>query len=191
VNLRGNLDLSHDGRQGEPLKSEWSDVRIGMIQGVMQCGVKMENINGNATLSGKFDGQRFFCRGELNVDSLNYKDYQFTHVIGPFSIDDQQVLLGSLVDKSPEGTPLLNADGTQRSPRSLSANLFGGTLYGDGRVILGAEPRYDLSATLAHADLAKMAMEVIDGKQTLQGKIMANIELHGVGMSRNAMSGRG
>jgi hypothetical protein len=34
-------------------------------------------------------------------------------------------------------------------------------------------------------------MEVMDGKQNLQGKVMANIELHGAGTSRNAISGRG
>ena len=56
---------------------------------------------------------------------------------------------------------------------------------------LGPEPRYHLAATLAHADLARMAREVMDPRQHLQGKIMANVELHGVGTSRNAMSGRG
>lgn len=188
INLRGNLDLIHTGRQGEPLRSQWQDVRIGMMQGAMQCGVKLENVHGNVILSGMFDGQKLFCRGELNVDSLNYKDYQFTHVTGPVWIDDQRVLLGNLVDRSAEGAPLVNADGT---PRSITANLFGGTMYGDGWVALGAEPRYGLSATLAHADLSQLALEMMDGKQNLQGKIMANVELHGAGTSRNAISGRG
>ncbi len=191
LSLRGNLDLMHDGRQGAPLRSAWDNVRIVMFQGAMQCGVKLENICGDATLTGKFDGQRFFCRGELNVDSLNYKDYQFTYVVGPIWIDDQQVLLGKSVDSTVDGSPIVNADGTQRSPRSITANLFGGTIYGDGCVALGPEPRYGLRATLIHADLQCLAQEVMDGKQNLQGKIMANIELHGTGASRNAMSGRG
>jgi hypothetical protein len=191
INLCGNLDLFHDGRQGQPLRSRWDDMRINMVQGAMQCGVKLDNIWGTATLSGQFDGQNFFCRGELNLESLNFKDCQFKHVMGPILIDDQRVLLGSLVDRAADGTPLLNADGTPRTPRSISANLFGGTIYGDGQVSLGAEPRYHLKAVLAHADLASLAREVIDGKQHLQGKIMANVELHGVGTSRNALSGRG
>ncbi|MGD0518703.1 MAG: hypothetical protein ABSA26_14305, partial [Thermoguttaceae bacterium] len=191
INLCGNLDLFHDGRQGQPLRSQWDDVRINMFQSAMQCGVKFDNIFGTATLSGQSDGQNFFCRGELNLDSLNFKDCQFKHVIGPFLIDDQRVLLGSLVDKAADGTPLLNADGTPRTPRSISANLFGGIIYSDGQVSLGAEPRYHLKAILAHADLASLAREVIDGKQRLQGKIMANVELHGVGTSRNALSGHG
>jgi hypothetical protein len=191
IDLCGNLDLMHDGRQGEPLRSQWEDVRINMFQNSMQCGVKLENIFGNATFSGRCDGQNFFCRGELNLDSLNFKDCQFKHVMGPISIDDQRVLLGSLVDKSADGSPLLNPDGTPRTPRSVSANLFGGIIYGDGQVALGPEPNYHLNATLAHADLASLSQELMDGKQRLQGKIMANIELHGVGTSRNAISGRG
>jgi hypothetical protein len=191
INLCGNLDLFHDGRQGRPLRSQWDDVRINMFQSAMQCGVKLDNISGTATLSGQFDGQIFFCRGELNIESLIYKDCQFKHVMGPIWIDDQRVLLGSLVDKAADGSPLLNADGTPRTPRSISANLFGGIIYGDGQVSLGAEPRYHLNAVLAHADLASLAREVIDGKQHMQGKIMANVELHGVGTSRNALSGRG
>ncbi len=191
INLCGNLDLMHDGRQGQPLRCLWDDVRINIFQSALQCGVKLENVFGTVTFSGQSDGQKFYCRGELNLESLNYKDCQFKHVMGPIWIDDQRLLLGSLVDKSADGAPLMNTDGTPRTPRSISANLFGGIIYGDGQVALGAEPRYHLAATLAHADLASLAQEIMDGKQHLQGKIMANIELHGVGTSRNAMSGRG
>lgn len=190
INLCGNLDLFHDGRQGEPLRSQWDDMRINILQGSLQCGVKLDNIFGRVTLSGKFDEQGLSCRGELDVDSLTYKDFQFKNIRGPISIDDQYVLLGSVVDRSPEGTPLINADGTLRTPRSISASLFGGTMLADGRVTLGAVPRYDLASRLEQADLAGLA-QVVDSKQHLQGKIIAKIKLHGVGTSRNAISGDG
>ncbi len=157
VDLCGNLELVHDGRPGMPLRCQWDDVRINIFQTVVQCGVRLENIFGTVTLSGQSDGQRCLCRGELNLESLNYKDCQFKNMMGPILIDDQRVLLGSLVDKSADGSPIMNADGTPRTPRSISANLFGGTIYGDGQVSLGAEPRYHLAAVLAHADLARMA----------------------------------
>jgi hypothetical protein len=191
IDLRGNLDFLHDGRPGTPLRCQWDDVRINLFQTSLQCGIRLDNVFGTVTLAGQSDGQTSYCRGELNLESLNYRDWQFKNVMGPISIDDQRILLGSLVDKSADGSPMLNPDGTTRSPRSISANLFGGTVYGDGQVSLGAEPRYHFAATLAHADLARMAREVMDPRQHLQGKIMANIELHGTGASRNAMSGRG
>ena len=191
IDLCGNLDLIHSGIQGEPLQSQWDSLQIDMLQGAMQCGVKLENICGSAILSGVFDGSNFFCRGNLILDSLNYKDHQFTNVTGPIWIDDQRVLLGSLVDKAADGSPLSNADGTPRTPRSISADLFGGKISGDGQVSLGVEPVYHLNAVLTHADLARMALEVIDGKQRLQGNIWAKINLDGVGTNRNALSGRG
>ncbi|MGA2063031.1 MAG: AsmA-like C-terminal region-containing protein [Thermoguttaceae bacterium] len=191
IDLCGNLDLIHSGIQGEPLQSQWDSLQIDTLQGAMQCGVKLENICGSAILSGVFDGRNFFCRGNLILDSLNYKDHQFTNVTGPIWIDDQRVLLGSLVDKASDGSPLPNADGTPRTPRSISADLFGGKISGDGQVSLGAEPVYHLNAVLTHADLARMALEIIDGKQRLQGNVWAKINLDGVGTNRNALSGRG
>ena len=52
INLRGNLDLIHDGRQGEPLlrngtTADRHDARR------LQCGVKLENIHGSVTLVGQ------------------------------------------------------------------------------------------------------------------------------------------
>ncbi len=78
IDLCGNLDLIHDGRQGEPLQSQWDDLRINMLQGAMQCGVKLENIFGDATLSGHIRRTTISSAAEnLILDSLNFKDYQF------------------------------------------------------------------------------------------------------------------
>ena len=61
----------------------------------VDCGVRLENIYGGVTLAGGCDGRNFYTRGELAIDSLSYKDRQFTRIMGPLWIDDQQVLLGS------------------------------------------------------------------------------------------------
>ena len=73
----------HDGRQGMPLRCQWDDVRINIFQRAIQCGVRLENVFGTVTLSGQSDGQRCFCRGELNLESLNFKDCQFKNVWAP------------------------------------------------------------------------------------------------------------
>ena len=52
-----------------------------------------------SSLLGGFDGQRLQSRGELAIDSLNYKDCQLTQVTGPIWIDDGRVLFGSWVDR--------------------------------------------------------------------------------------------
>jgi hypothetical protein len=189
INLRGNLEFSHGGQRGESLQSAW-DVQIGLIEGRLQAGVSLENVTGTVTLQGRFDGQHFRSRGELAVDSLNYKDHQFTQVQGPIWIDDDRVLLGRLVDDSQQQKPPPPAS-PPRMPRPITAQLFGGTLLADGWVALGGEPRYALGASLSHASLARCALEVMDGRQNLQGDIMAEVVLRGAGASRNALSGNG
>ena len=111
--------------------------------------------------------------------------------MGPVWIDDRQVLLGSWVDRRVDEGSTLNASHSRQQPRSLSAKLFGGNVYGDAWVSLGPQPRYGLRATLSQGDLGRIAQEVMAGRQNFQGKIMATIDLGGAGRSRNAMAGRG
>ena len=76
INLRGNLDFFTTAG-GHAAAIGVGQHVIDMFQGSLQCGVKLENIYGSVILSGQWDGQTFFCRGEIDVESLNYKDYQF------------------------------------------------------------------------------------------------------------------
>ncbi len=99
MNLRGNFDLERVGPPGEPLRSKW-DVRLGLQQSNLQCGgLLLENVCGEVSLAGAFDGQHVQSRGELALDSLSYKDFQLTQVRGPIWIDDGRVLFGSWVDR--------------------------------------------------------------------------------------------
>jgi hypothetical protein len=179
------LDFYHSGLPGEPLKSHW-DMAINLLQNDMQCGIKLENITGKISLQGQSNGFNAQSRGELALDAINFKDYQFTNVSGPIWIDDDRVLLGEWVDDRGEPTapPAANPP---RAPRPISANLFEGVVHGKGWVILGADPKYGLEATLKQANLAK----IIPGRQNLKGKIDAGIGLKGSGSSRNGLSGGG
>ncbi len=200
INLHGTIDFSRGGQPGAPLCSKW-DLAIGFNQGSIDCGVKLENLQGGLTLVGQFDGQNFHSRGELAVDSLTYKDIQLTQVMGPIWIDDRRVLLGSWVDRPSSsapssGTPSSDAAGQARpqpsqQPRTITAKLFGGIVYGDGWVALEQVPRYGLHATLAQADLTRCAQEVMMGRQNLRGKIMATVDLRGSGRSINTLGGHG
>jgi len=191
INLRGSFDLERRGGPDEPLRSRW-DVRIGMQQGSLQCGgILLKNIHGEASLLGEFDGRHVRSRGELAFDSMSYKDYQLTQVNGPIWIDDGRVLLGAWVDRRDNGAVVGTATGPRRSARPLTAKLFGGTLFGDGWVAFGAEPRYAINATLTDADLARCEQEMVAGRHKLRGKILATANLTGSGRTRNTLSGKG
>jgi len=188
IHLRGSFDLFGGSREGDPIRSQW-DLTAGVHQGSIGCGVKLENIYGSLTFKGAFDGREFYSEGELAIDSLTCKDYQFTEVRGPFRIDDRWALLGSWVDHR-RADPASRA-ARQRRGRPLSAKLFGGTIFGDGWVNLQAGPQYRLRATLAQGDLTRCAQESMAGRQNLRGTILGSVELQGNGPTRNAMSGRG
>jgi hypothetical protein len=184
-NLRGSVDLEGGVRADDRMQAAWN-VRVGFHQASIDCGVKLENMHGGLTLSGRFDGVRMASGGELDIDSLTYKDFQFTQVTGPLWIDDQQVLLGSWVERR---RPAEERSSVRARP--VAASLFGGVINGDAWITLGPVPRWGLHATLNQADLARCAQEVLTGEHRLQGKLHGALDLRGAGSSTNAMVGHG
>jgi len=187
---RGSFDLQGGVTPGEPVKSSW-DVAIGLSQGSIDCGIKLENLHGEITMAGVSDERGFYSQGELNLDSLTYKDYQLTRLMGPIWIDDRQVLLGSLAERRRNELAAGTPSQPQSQTRRLTAKLLGGTFYGDGWLTLGEQPRYQLSASLINAELERYAQETMVGRQKLRGKIFASVDLHGTGHSINGLGGRG
>ena len=186
ANVQGkHLDFYHTGLPGQPLQSRW-EMTINLFQNELLCGVKLDNIAGKVSLAGQCDGYHTQSRGELALDSVNFKDYQFTNVSGPIWIEDDRVLLGNWVDDPHQKEPPPPAN-PPRQPRPISANLFEGVVHGKGWIKLGADPQYGLEATLHQANLAK----IIPGRQNLQGKIDAGVGLKGSGSTRNGLQGAG
>ena len=194
--LSGALALARGGLADDPITSAW-DLEIGFDRASIDFGVRLENMYGTVRLVGGHDGSQLAARGELNVESVNYRDYQLTRVTGPVWIDDRQVLFGSWVDRPAPGRTLPDrpgrapSGGWSRAPRAVTGQLFGGTVVADGWVALGVTPRFGLDATLSHGDLARLAQEVLPGRQDLQGDILAGVELWGTGRSLNLLGGRG
>jgi len=112
VNLHGALTLQGAG-VGDAVQSSWDLTAVfrPLPAASIDCGVKLENLSGSVTLAGASDGQHFYSRGELAIDSLTYKDYQLTQLMGPLWIDDQQVLLGSWVDRRQGEGPAARGEG--------------------------------------------------------------------------------
>jgi hypothetical protein len=187
VNLRGKLAFVRAAPEA-PLTSEW-DLGIDFHQGRLDCGLKLENLEGTVGLAGRFDGGSFRCRGELDIDSVTCKDWQFTRLTGPVWIDDDRVLLGTWVDRPAGGAPARAPAGG--APRPISAQLFGGTVQADASVSLGADARFNLQAAYSEGDLARFAQEAIPGAQDLKGRIAAGVVLRGKGQSLNELGGHG
>ena len=180
LDLRGTIEFARGSDPNGPLTSAW-DLDLGFHQGSLDCGAKLENINGQMDLSGSFDGTRMRSSGELAIDSVTYKHIQFTDVRGPLSSDDDRVLLGALADQQQ----------SRQTHRDITAKAFGGTVFSRGWVARGEVPRFRLQANLSGANLARCAQEVLPGHQDLSGKVRAAVDLWGEGRSLNSLGGAG
>jgi hypothetical protein len=180
MNLRGELTLASTGQSASGLAAQWN-LGIEGHQVTIDCGLLLENIFGGVQLQGSFDGRNLSCSGELSIDSMTYKDFQFTECLGPFWLDTGVVLLGRSADRR-RGMD---------AGRAITAKLYGGTAVVGGRVTLGDLPKYSVYAALTGADLARCAKEAIAGKQELSGVMSANVDLHGAGRGIHHLNGRG
>ena len=150
------------------MTSQWN-LSVGLNQVGIDCGLRLENIYGNVGIAGWSDGTRFQIRGELALDSLTCRDHQFTQVLGPFWIDDQEAMFGSWVAQ--RDNRLLPRGQPPAALRPVTAKIFGGTVYGDGWTSLDSQPRYSVRATLVDADLAACARELAGNNRNLRGRI--------------------
>ncbi|MGO8745846.1 MAG: AsmA-like C-terminal region-containing protein [Thermoguttaceae bacterium] len=189
MDLQGAVSFAREAGFRAPVTSAW-DLGIVFQQAAFDCGVAVENVSGGLRLTGQFNGQRFGTRAELDIDSANYKDFQFTQVKGPVWLDDDRLLLGTLVDRPFPGPHAAQPAVPERQPRAITAELFGGRVQAGGWVTL-ALPEFDVGGTFANVDLSRLAQEAAPGRRNLRGKIAASISLHGTGRSANGLGGRG
>lgn len=180
VNVRGSFGMSQSGLRGSPLKSDW-DLTFDLHRNVVDVGVRLTDIHGEVRLTGNFDGQQFQTRGELDLDSLNYSTIQLTQVRGPLWADNQRVLLGVWTQK-------LLGEATQRR---INGQMYGGEIAGDGWVALAEPQRFAMQASLRGAELSRLATEGLPGRQNLQGKVSADVELQGSGQGTHDLAGSG
>ncbi len=180
VNLRGSFELASNGNSVAPLASGW-DVQIDLQQNNADLGVWLENMTGGLHLVGNACGDQFRCRGQVQLDSVAYKDIQFTELQGPLWLDETRLLLGFWADRLLEAKP----------ERHLTARLYGGTCNLDGWVQLGSQPKYEFQAQLAGGDLARWKQETLGGHQRLSGEMQGQVAIRGEGRSLNNLGGRG
>jgi hypothetical protein len=159
-----------------------------MEMGSVNCGVILDNIHGAVHLVGDFDGQRGRSSGELKIQSLTYKDFQFNDVTGPIWMDEQKVLLGTLAQDEQVRNNLARAGDGQRP---ITARLYNGAVVGSGQVNLSVTPQFALTARLTDGDLATFAQEVLPGRQKLSGKVLADLVLRGSSLGVHTLNGNG
>ncbi|MEZ6071931.1 MAG: AsmA-like C-terminal region-containing protein [Pirellulales bacterium] len=180
VQVSGALSISGSSDSATPATSAWN-LNIDMHEGMLNCSVPLEHIQGGVRVSGRFDGRKVQASGIVDVDSLIYKNVQLTSVLGPLTIDGSNVYLGTLYLNHAVGQPI----------NSLHADVSGGKIRGDAVISLGEQPRFELSAALYQpADLKRISREVFTGREQLTGNLLGDVRLSG-GKGVHTLSGAG
>jgi hypothetical protein len=180
VNLHGSLTMSCGGGRNDPVTTDW-DFQVNLHRNTLQCGVPLENVFGSVRLRGGYNGQRYGSAGELNLDSLFYRNMQFTEVRGPIYIDDRHVLLGAAAHPA----------GSAEAPRHITGRAYQGTILSDGVIRLTPTPHYVLDASLSGAELEQLSRDWMEGSQPVRGKVMGSVHLEGNDYAAGAAKGHG
>ncbi|MDH3718901.1 MAG: hypothetical protein OES79_12340, partial [Planctomycetota bacterium] len=146
VNLSGAMQFARGARADAPLRTGW-DVQLNTLQGRIDCGIMLDQINGGLRLVGGHDGGLFRSHGWLDIDSLLYKGFQFTKVRGPCWVSDDRIIFGAGVQPQRPGEP----------PQRITALVYDGALAADCQIALGDTTRFILDAQVVDGDLNRFA----------------------------------
>lgn len=184
---RGILDVHYDSQRQRPFALSWNG-ELGLNQASFDFGIRLTNITGGIQIQGSWDNQDLRCHGELFMDSLFYQNVQFTNVRGPLWIDNEHITLGDEAEtrRRMEISPEFASDGKKRS---LSAQVVGGELFGNFRLLFGEPSTFQLDAVLTRAKLEECTY--LTGNNQLKGDIAAVLKLQGSEASLYSLRGNG
>lgn len=168
LSLRGALAFSGELGRVEPPSAAW-DVILDVEDGRLNIGFPLEHMHGEVHLVGTGGAGAFSSRGELNIDSVMYRDVQLTAVTGPMWIDRSGICLGAEADAKNSG----------RIPQSLSAQSIGGQLTADVRVDFEPDSPFHVQVRLERGDLNEFAQDTNFKSQNIRGRANALLTLSG------------
>ena len=183
VNLRGLLSMAGSldihSTAGPPAAS-W-DMHLDVEQGALDVGTPLEHVHGGIRLRGQSDGRAWQTFGDMAIDSATWRGVQLTSVQGPLAMDGSGVRFGATAARS----------GEQGVPRRVSARMAGGTLLLDGSVAAGEPGTFAVAASLAEANLERLAGETLSTAHPYHGRVFGTVEVSGSRAGAHSLAGRG
>jgi hypothetical protein len=165
------------GGPGEQPETRWK-LDFDIEDSRIACGPVFEHVRGQARLTGAAGRDGFFCDGELAVDSVLFRDHHFVQVKGPLRIDSNRIYFGSYATAQQE----------RRVPKSVEAEILGGTVTLDGHV---DTRRMDLKVdvTVENASLRDIGREFGLQRSDVTGKAALTASI--VGKAHDPQTWRG
>ena len=149
----------------------------------LDVGVTLDDLQGGLSCEGRMDGPNLSSiMGNVWLDSATLAKQPMTEFKVSYRIK-----------------PQANRDSSTRLPpvaefRDLTGKLYGGTIAGEARIILGEQPRYRVWLTAAGVKLEDVAKQNKMGSGELKGEAQGNVLLENLPDQRTGaltLTGRG
>jgi len=165
--------------QSDRIAAAW-DINLDCHQAALGGDLPVKAIAGGIHLVGRHDGQSPYTTGELALDSVVWKDMQFTNVRGPIWIDPTICYFG---DKA--------AEKREQSPQRITADTYGGSIAANLELEHAERSSYKLDVALGAANLARFANERLGGPEDMNGAVSGRLVISGAGESMRSIEGKG
>lgn len=162
-----------------PAAAAW-DMQLDMEQAALDVGMPLEHVHGGIRLRGQSDGTTWRSVGDVAIDSAMWRGVQLTVVRGPLVMDAAGARFGIQAGADP-----------RTAVRRMTAKVADGTLEVDGSVAAGDVGAFAVTASLANADLARLAGDMSGGPHRYRGRVHGGIEIRGSRAGTHSLVGRG
>lgn len=197
--FNGSVDFTCGNRTKNPFSLDWLG-EIGIVDGSLDVGMRLQSMNGGLKVTGHWDPNSFICGGELNLNSLFARSIQFTQVHGPIWIDGRQILLGGDADRFLQARAVQNLTEEEKkklnleflpgnASRSMNAKFIGGDLFGTFALQFGYPSTFQSHIVLTNGKLEDCTS--LTGNDQLKGKMYGSMTLTGTDSSLHSLKGTG
>ena len=162
-----------------PAAAAW-DMQLDMEQAALDVGIPLEHVHGGIRLRGQSDGTTWRTLGDVAIDSAIWRGMQLTAVRGPLAMDAAGARFGAPAGADP-----------RVAARRMTARVADGTLTIDGSVTSGDAGGFAVTASLANADLARLAGDLGSGPHRYRGRVHGGIEIRGSRAGTHSLLGKG
>ncbi len=149
------------------------NLNFAMNNAKMLVGLPIENVFGEVSLIGTYDGRRAECKGAVSLDSLTIYEAQVTNVRGPIWLDNDRVAAGVLADPAGVASAANNtsplAANAQEAKQSLTGEIYGGVAKFDAQMANDKRGRFYFQSTVAGCDIQQAAADFASEVEDVQG----------------------
>ena len=167
--LDGKLAARGAALSPDQTQFDW-DLRMDIENGSCQTSVPVEQIRGAAQWAGAWNGRNWDTGIELQIDSAFVRGVHVTQIQGPLRLGPGQLVVGDA---------WAGLRRTDRPPRQLTAQIFGGQVSTDAVVNLGEETSFRFQSGVQNVSLQELAREFATTQREASGRAFASLQMEG------------